>query len=225
MSGLNLTPPVICLVTDRRRLTDPVLGDGIESLLCLIERAAHTGIDLIQIRESDLEDRVLEDVVRRAVVLTSATSTRVVVNDRVDVALAAGAAGVHLKETSMLPEQVRQLAPKGWLVGRSVHHTTEAVRVATPGVVDYLVVGTVFETGSKPGQAPMGSDGLAAMVHAVEVPVLAIGGVTVDRARLVGQSGAAGLAAIAEFAEAGHRLDVVVKNIRLKFDTGRSELL
>ena len=223
--GHDLEPPVICLVTDRRRLTGPGSDDGIEPLLSLIGQAAHAGVDLIQIRESDLEDRALEDVVRQAVALTSATSTRVVVNDRVDVALAAGAAGVHLKETSMSSERVRQLAPKGWLVGRSVHNTTEAVRVTTPPVVDYLIAGTVFETRSKPGQAPMGLNGLAAMVHAVEVPVLAIGGVTVSRARLVGQSGAAGLAAIAELADAGRRLNLVVENLRQEFDTGRSSLL
>ena len=225
MIGRDLKPAVICLVTNRRRLTGLASDDGIEPLLSLIDRAAQAGVDLVQIRESDLEDQVLEDVVRRAVALTSQTSTRVVVNDRVDVALAAGAAGVHLKATSMSAQRVRQLAPKGWLVGRSVHDTAEAVRVTASGEVDYLVGGTVFETRSKPGQVPIGPDGLAAMVHAVEVPVLAIGGVTVDRARLVGQSGAAGLAAIAELADAGHRLDLVVENLRREFDTGRSALL
>ena len=221
----DLEPPVICLVTDRCRFTGPTPGDGIEPLLGLIGRAASAGVDLIQIREPDLDDRALEGVVRWAVALTSATSTRVIVNDRVDVALAAGADGVHLKATSMPAERVRRLVPQRWLVGRSVHGVAEAVRVAAPGVIDYLIAGTVFETISKPGRAPMGPDGLAAIVQAVKVPVLAIGGVTVGGARLVGQAGAAGLAAIAELMDAGAQLDLAVENLRQKFDKGRSSLL
>ena len=216
---------MICLVTDRRRLTRPTPGDGIEPLLSLIGNAARAGVDIIQIREPDLDDRALEDVVSRAVALTSTTSTHVVVNDRVDVALAAGADGVHLKETSMPADRVRQLAPPRWLVGRSVHDVAEAVQATAPLVLDYLIAGTVFETQSKPGQAPIGPDGLAAIVQAVQVPVLAIGGVTVGRARLVGQAGAAGLAAIAELVDAGHQLDLVIENLRQEIDTGRSSLL
>ena len=221
----DLEPPMICLVTDRHRLTRSTPGDGIEPLLNAIKDAARAGVDLVQIREPDLDDRALVDVVSRAVALTRATSTRVVVNDRVDVALAAGAAGVHLKETSMPAERVRQLAPPRWLVGRSVHGVAEAVQVATPLVLDYLIAGTVFETESKPGQAPIGRGGLAAIVQAVKVPVLAIGGVTVGRARLVGQAGAAGLAAIAELVDADHQIDLVIENLRREFDTGRSSLL
>ena len=221
----DFDPPVICLVTDRRRITGPASDDGIEPLLSLIERAAHARVDLVQIRESGLEDRALEDVVRRAVVLASTTSTRVVVNDRVDVALATGAAGVHLKETSMSAERVRSLAPARWVVGRSVHSATEAVRVTAPGVLDYLIAGTVFESRSKPRQPLIGPHGLAAVVQAVQVPVLAIGGVTVGRARLVGAAGAVGLAAIAELVDADHQLDLVVEKLRREFDKGRSSLL
>ena len=220
----DLEPPVICLVTDRRR-TGPIPGDGIAPLLGLIGSAALAGVDLIQIRESDLDDRTLEDVVRQAVALTRATTTQIIVNDRVDVALAAGAAGVHLKETSIPAERVRRLAPPRWLVGRSVHGTAEAIRVTAAGAVDYLMVGTVFETTSKAGQAPIGPDGLAATVWAVRVPVLAIGGVTVGNVRLVGQAGAIGLAAIAELVDAGPQLDQVVENLRQQFDKGRSSLL
>ena len=221
----DLAARVICLVTDRRRLTGPTPDGGINALLRLIEDAAHAGVDLIQIREPDLEDRALEALVRRAVTLTSTTSTRVVVNDRVDVALAAGAAGVHLKETSMSAERVRSLAPPRWLVGRSVHDAGEATRVAAPRALDYLIAGPVFETRSKPGQTSIGPDGLARMVQAVSVPVLAIGGLTVGRARLVGQAGAAGLAAITEFVDAGYQLNPVVKNLRREIDKGRSSLL
>jgi thiamine-phosphate pyrophosphorylase len=221
----DLEPSMICLVTNRLRLTKPTQGEGIEPLLGLIRHAAHAGVDLIQIREPDLDDRVLEDLVCRAVALVSKTSTRIVVNDRVDVALAAGADGVHLKGTSMPAERVRELVPPRWLVGRSVHGVAEAVRVTAPLVLDYLIAGTVFETQSKLDQVPIGLDGLAAIVEAVTIPVFAIGGVTVNRARLVGKTGAAGLAAVAEFVDAGHRFDRVAEKLRQEFDTGRSSLL
>ncbi len=220
----DFEPPAICLVTDRRR-TGSAEGDGIESLLGLIGSAAHAGVDYIQIRESDLDDRTLKDVVCQALALTNATTTRIIVNDRVDVALAAGAAGVHLKETSISAERVRGLAPRRWLVGRSVHSPAEAVQVTARGALDYLIVGTVFETRSKEGQAPMGLDGLAETVQAVTVPVFAIGGVKVGNVRMVGQSGAVGFAAIAEFVDACHQLDQVVKNLRQQFDKGRLSLL
>ena len=220
----DFEPPAICLITDRRRTGSPE-GDGIDTLLSLIESAARAGVDYIQIRESDLDDRVLKDVVSQAVALTNTTTTRIIVNDRVDVALAAGAAGVHLKETSISAERVRRFAPPRWLVGRSVHSPAEAVQVSARGAPDYLIVGTVFETRSKEGQAPMGFDGLSETVRAVTVPVFAIGGVTVSNVKMVGESGAVGFAAISEFVDAGHQLGQIVKNLRQQFDKGRLSLL
>lgn len=221
----NLDPPVICLVTDRQQLSGLTSADDVEPLLGLIGNAARAGIDLVQIREPGLTDLALEDLVRRAVALTRSTRTRIVVNDRVDIALAAGAAGVHLKEVSMSAERVRSIVPRRWLVGRSVHSATEAVRVTAPHALDYLVAGTVFETRSKPGSARIGPAGLEEIVQAVEVPVLAIGGVSVGFARRVGRSGAAGLAAISEFVAAGAEVGPVVDNLRREFDKGRSSLL
>ena len=138
---------------------------------------------------------------------------------------AAGAAGVHLKETSISAERVRRFAPPRWLVGRSVHSPAEAVQVSARGALDYLIVGTVFETRSKEGQAPMGFDGLSETVRAVTVPVFAIGGVTVSNVKMVGESGAVGFAAISEFVDAGHQLGQIVKNLRQQFDKGRLTLL
>ena len=91
--------------------------------------------------------------------------------------------------------------------------------------LDYLIVGTVFETRSKEGQAPMGLDVLSETVQAVTVPILAIGGVTVSNVKMVGESGAVGFAAIAEFVDAGQQLGKVVKNLRQQFDKGRLSLL
>jgi len=118
----------------------------------------------------------------------------VLVNDRLDVALAARAHGVHLRGSSFDAVHVRAVASPGFLIGRSVHDVREA---ADAGPVDYLVAGTVWATASKPdGHGLLGVEGLAQVVAASQVPVLAIGGVDPGRAALLAAAGAAGVAAI-----------------------------
>jgi thiamine-phosphate pyrophosphorylase len=193
----GLSRPLICLVTDRRRVTPASTG----SLIRLIRHAALAGVNLVQVRESGLHDRQLFSLVGMAVEVVAGTATRVVVNDRVDVALAAGAHGVHLRAESVSAEQVRQIVPDDFLIGRSVHTRTEAVTAARSGV-DYLVAGTVYPTRSKPeGAILLGVGGLAEVVRAVDVPVLAIGGVVADKVGDIAASGAAGVAAIGLFAD------------------------
>ena len=189
--------PVLCLVTDRKRLG--VDSDDTRPLLDLIASAAAAGVDLIQIREADLEDRALIHLVAEAVEATNATPTRIVVNDRFDLALSAGAAGVHLKETSVPAARIRPHVPAGWLIGRSIHDVDEGRRVTAEPGLDYVVMGTVFSTDSKPGQAPVGLEALKRVTQALQVPVLAIGGVTPERLPDLEISGASGLAAIGLF--------------------------
>ena len=219
---------ILCFVTDRRRLA-PTATDSIERLVDLVGSAARAGVNLVQIREPDLDDRSLIDLVSRAVERTARTKTRVVVNDRVDIALSAGAAGVHLKHDSAPAERVRSLCPDSWLVGRSVHDVDEAEHAAKSGAIDYLIMGTVFASVSKPGYAPAGIDALAEVVGRVPLPVLAIGGVTVGRAEAVGRSGAGGIAAVGEFMAAGSgsgpALDAVATRFREAFDSGRTSAI
>ena len=220
---------MICLVTDRRRL--PAGPDAAGRLVHLVAAAARAGVDLIQVRERDLGARDLQDLVRRCVRSVEGTAARVVVNDRVDVAVAAGAHGVHLRSDSMPAPAVRSLLPEGAIVGRSVHRAGEASAVSREGAVDYLVFGTLFETASKPAEHPLGTlDDLAAACRAGEqgatgrVPVLAIGGMTVERAALAARAGAAGLAAIGLFIPpAGDDVEqyvhTIVARVRQTFDT------
>ncbi len=197
-----LTPPVICLVTAGPRIGRADRDDP-EPLLALIGAAAAAGVDLVQIREPGLSDRALGELVGCAVERTRGTRARIVVNDRVDVALAHGAAGVHLKSDSFAAARVRARTPADWIVGRSIHSLDEGVRVtATPGL-DYVLLGTVFETASKPGQPPLGPGALQRAAETLSVPVLAIGGITLERVPAVAASGAAGLAAIGLFAALG----------------------
>jgi thiamine-phosphate pyrophosphorylase len=193
----GLPRPVICLVTDRHR----VRPAGTDSVVRLARGAATAGVDIIQVRESTLDDRNLARLVRAVVEAVRSTPARVVVNDRTDVALAAGAHGVHLRAESISAARVRELAPADFLIGRSVHTRSEAVAAAESGV-DYLVAGTVYPTASKPEGGPLlGVDGLRDLVRAVDVPVLAIGGVTADNVKDIAASGAAGVAAIGLFAD------------------------
>jgi thiamine-phosphate pyrophosphorylase len=188
-----------CLVTDRRRLC-PDAESFAAARACLVEqarRAAAAGVDLIQVRERDLDSAALAALVAEVVAVTRGSPTRVVVNDRIDVALAAGAAGVHLRGDSVPVAVARKLLPAPRLVGRSVHRAAEASAAAG---ADYLIAGTVFSSPSKPGAVELiGIDGLRAIVRATTVPVLAIGGITPDRIAAVLDAGAAGIAAIGLF--------------------------
>jgi thiamine-phosphate pyrophosphorylase len=190
---------MICLVTDRRRLVaaDAAPGAPRECLVAQVRHAVDAGVDLIQIRERDLETAALAALVAELVVVARGTPTRIVVNDRLDVALACGAGGVHLRGDSIPSASARRLAPPGFLIGRSVHSVAEAI--AAEGA-DYLIAGTVFPSASKPAAAPLlGVEGLRAIVRAIDRPVLAIGGVSSGRIGEVAAAGAAGLAAIGLF--------------------------
>lgn len=212
----RLGRPVICFVSDRRRI-----GDGSDD--ALIERiaaAADAGATLIQLRERGLDDRHLAALTERAVA-AAGDRAAVVVNDRVDVALASGAAGVHLRADSIDASRVRAIVPPGFLVGRSVHGAEEARQAAASGV-DYLIAGTVYPSASKPaGSAVLGLPAFAEIVRAVGLPVLAIGGIAADNLQDVAATGAAGVAAIGLFTDAAaDALADAVAGIRRAFEQG-----
>lgn len=189
--------PVVCLVTDRARL-----GGDLDRLLRRVAAAARGGVHLIQLRERDLDGGPLFALVRRCLEAVRGTPARVIVNDRLDVALAAGAHGVHLRADSVPVGRARVMTPPGFLVGQSVHSMAAARRAVEEGA-DYLILGNVFPTGSKPGRPGAGVELLAAVAGAVPRPVLAIGGITVETVRGLARTGAAGFAAIGLFADAG----------------------
>jgi thiamine-phosphate pyrophosphorylase len=187
------------MVTDRQRLA--AAGPAEVVLPRCVAAAAEAGVHLIQVRERDLDAGPLTRLVSACVAAVAGSRARVIVNDRLDVALAAGAHGVHLPGHGVPAARVRAAVPPGFLVGRSVHHASEAARVAAEGGLDYLVFGTVFATRSKAGVRAAGVEALAAAVAAAPLPVLAIGGITAERAPLIASTGAAGIAAIGMFAD------------------------
>jgi thiamine-phosphate pyrophosphorylase len=220
---------IVHLVTDRHRLVEaPHARNLAEASACLVRQtryAIEAGVDCVQVRERDLDGADLARVVAELVACTRGTATRVLVNDRLDVAMAVGADGVHLRADSMPVAVVRRLAPPDFIVGRSVHSVAEA---AAASGADYLVAGTVWATASKGGDhLLLGIDGFASIVRAVQVPVLAIGGVTAARASEVASAGGAGIAAIGLFVageptgqscRAGP-LAAKVEAMRARFDT------
>jgi thiamine-phosphate diphosphorylase len=204
---------VIGFVTDRRRAPDPSCA----YLLTRIHAAALAGVDFVQIRERDLPDRDLLALVRDALGAVRGTSTRVLVNDRLDIALAAGAAGVHLRGDSVEPSRVRAIVPSGFVIGQSIHDPREA---ALARDCDFLLFGTVFTSNGKPpGHRVAGLDALRAACGNSPVPVLGIGGVSETNARAVAAAGAAGVAAVGLFMvnRAHAELDSVVRALRAAF--------
>jgi thiamine-phosphate diphosphorylase len=164
-----------------------------------VARAAREGVHLVQIRERDLDGGPLTHLVSASVAAVRGTRTRILVNDRLDVALAGGAHGVHLRADSFGASRVRSMAPAPFLVGRSVHSVEQALAAVDEGGLDYLIFGTVFESASKPGRAAAGLGALRAVSDATVLPVLAVGGITRERIPDVMAAGASGAAAIGMF--------------------------
>jgi thiamine-phosphate diphosphorylase len=212
---VSLPRPCVCLVTDRSRLAPPSepvteLGFEAERLGPLADRlvlAGQAGVDLLQIREPDLSAVETIDLVRGVRARLGDAAARLVVNERVDVALAAEADGVHLKADSIPTALVRRHVPAAFLVGRSVHAIDEARAAADEGA-DYVIFGTVFPSGSKPrGHRTAGLEALAAVSRAVGIPVLAIGGISLNTVAAAAEAGAGGVAAIGLFFDATGPMD------------------
>lgn len=221
---------IICLVTDRRRLGAATGGSPpsqIDALIEQVQAAATAGVDVVQIRELDLEARQLTALVRTVVAELRETTTKVLVNDRLDVALAAGAHGVHARESSFAPAEIRSLAPSPFAVSCAVHTPVTATARSS---ADFLIAGTVLPTVSKPRADYLGWKGLTEVVAAARgTPVLGIGGLDLDSMAGLAATGAAGLAAIGAFVPpAGtSRIAEFVKKrvtaLRFAFDSAQSQ--
>ena len=200
---------LLCYVTDRHllRSQQPSGAASAEDLLVRIECAVDAGVDWIQIREKDLPARELLDLTRRAIAVSRKDANahaRVIVNDRLDVAIAAGAAGVHLGGASIPVAEAVQWcragnAPPDFMVGASCHDVQEAIAAERAGG-NYIFFGPIYETPAKMKfGAPQGVDKLAEVCRSVQTPVLAIGGIDDENAGTCLRAGAAGIAAIRLF--------------------------
>lgn len=226
MSLLNKSKraPLLCYVTDLQNLSAAESTDAHATLLQKIAAASAAGVDWIQIREKRISAKecsklTLEALQRSASsALGVASRARIIVNDRLDVALAAQAGGVHLGENSLPPQEARQLVralhrDENFLIGVSCH-SLEAAKSAERGGADYLFFGPVFDTPSKAAYGPpQGLTRLAEVCRSVSIPVLAIGGITLANCAACFSAGASGIAAVRLFQDSKD-LPVLVQALR-----------
>jgi thiamine-phosphate pyrophosphorylase len=183
----------------RYYITDRVAAGGYGPLLACIGGALAAGVDYVQIREKDLGARALVELVRAALALPNPRGGRVLVNGRADIALAAGAHGVHLPGGSVAVGEWRRILPEGSVVAVSCHAAAEVAQAEAEGA-DFVVFGPVFHTPSKAGYgAPQGLGRLREASAAARIPVLALGGVGEGNAAECVRAGAAGIAGISWF--------------------------
>ncbi|MDR2476592.1 MAG: thiamine phosphate synthase [Treponema sp.] len=185
---------------DPRRLrlylcTDRILALG-RSLEEAVEAAIAGGVTMVQLREKDASSREFYEIACAVRRITEARRAPLVINDRLDIALAVGAAGLHIGQSDLPLEAARKIAGNRLFIGVSAGTVEEALS-AQAGGADYLGVGAVFPTGSKvdAGDA-IGIERLAAICSAVDIPVVGIGGIGPQNAEAVIKAGAAGIAVI-----------------------------
>jgi thiamine-phosphate pyrophosphorylase len=214
---------LLYLITDRRAFlrSAEITHDDLPRLqLEAIAKAAQAGCQLIQIREKDMRAKALGAFTRAAVELARPHGARVLVNDRLDVAMAAGADGVHLRASSIPVREVRAVAAQqglhDFLIGVSTHSIAEA-RLAEDGGADFIVCGPVYDTPSKRAYgAPIRLDVFAEILSEVKIPVLALGGINLSNYREPLRRGAAGIAAIGLFTDV-ENLEQTIRSMSLQY--------
>ncbi len=196
--------PLLYYITDSSQLRRP------EELVDRIRAAFAAGVDWVQMREKSMPTRALCRLVERAAALLEKGAARLLVNERLDVALACGADGVHLPADSLPAEAVRARVPAHWLIGVSCHSVGEVEAAARAGA-GFAVLGPVFATPGKSEPLGLGPLREACCLAAPTFPVLALGGITLENARTCLAAGAAGLAAIRLFqsGDVAHVAEVV----------------
>lgn len=203
-------------ITDRTQFSGAE-SERREHLLKKIAEAAHAGVDYVQLREKDLPARELESLAQEAalVIRESRSKTRLLINSRTDVALAARADGVHLTSNDISPFDVRKIwrAADGpdepiIVIGVSCHNEAEVIE-AERAAADFVVFGPVFEKRAAEGPSALGIDQLRKVCQH-QIPVIALGGVTPENARSCIAAGASGVAGIRLFQE-GELSTTVVK--------------
>lgn len=180
----------------------------------LFESADSTGVDLFQIREKQLSAGLLFALTKGIAEMKRKSNIRLLVNDRFDVAIAAGADGVHLTSRSLRAEIVRKAVTADFIIGASTHNEVE-IEDAVSGNADFVTFSPVFETPKKLLYGPpQGIERLAAMVNKFpQIPLIALGGISQETVPMIVESGAAGVAAIQMFSVSAE-LETVVSNIR-----------
>ena len=205
--------PILYYITDRKRLAGCPLTNK-------IKRAISCGVDFIQIREKDLPDKALFELACKAVSLARNSKSKIIVNGRADIALAAGAHGVHLPASALKISDLRSWLPASFLIGASTHSAKEAYLAVSSGA-DYMLLGPVFRTESKAAFGPpLGLVRLKQACLSLHAPVIGLGGIRARSAGSVLEAGAAGIAGISLF-QNEKEFALLCKNLQLAGDIRR----
>jgi len=201
--SLNLPTPISYLITSGATTShsNPASKD-FQHILAIVRAATRARVSLIQLREKNLTARALFDLTVRCAAITRGTDTRLLVNDRADIARAAHADGVHLTTRSIEARIIRRTFGTDFLIGVSTHTLAEA-RAARDGGADFAVFGPIFDTESKRAYgSPVGVESLREAAQSLSpFPLIALGGVTLENAADIFNAGAKGVAAIRLFSE------------------------
>tara|TARA_Y100000590_G_scaffold460563_1_gene620160 strand:+ start:3623 stop:4258 length:636 start_codon:yes stop_codon:yes gene_type:complete len=188
MNQTDLVRQLALVVITDERLSEPL---GLDNVLL---QALKSGAPAIQLRAKEATAREMSAMVRVFLPMVRSFGALLFVNDRLDVALATGADGVHLGPEDLPIKKVRSVVPPNFIIGYSTDDPKEAIRAEKDGA-DYLGVGTVYPTINKPNAGEViGLSGLKSVVESVSIPVIAIGGITPKRATEVVGLGARGIA-------------------------------
>ena len=168
----------------------------------VVDTLARAGAQLIQLRAKGLSDRALVAMARSALAAARASGARLVVNDRADVARLVGADGLHVGQDDLVPAEARAIVGADALLGVSTHGLAQ-LEAAAASTADYVAIGPVFPTSSKPNPDPVvGTEMVRRARAAVSQPLVAIGGITRENARAVIEAGADGVAVISDLLDA-----------------------
>jgi thiamine-phosphate pyrophosphorylase len=216
-------PPQLYYITDRRQFP----GDAQEQERGLLEKIVEcvsAGVDLVQLREKDLSARALEELALKAMAAVAGSRTRLLINARTDVALACGAHGLHLPANDLAASEVRAIFARAGVsepvIGVSTHSASEVASAEAHGA-DFAVFAPVFEkhgTVSREGLEQLRQICHRAVAAQPPMPVFALGGITLENARLCVGAGAAGIAAIRLFQQ--NDVQTIVKKLREALSAG-----
>lgn len=176
-------------------ITDEGISHGL-SHVEIARRVSEGGADVIQLRDKARTEKDMMSIALQIGEITRASGITFIINDRLDLALASGADGVHLGQEDLPVPFARRISPKGFIIGTSVRSVSEALIAESEGA-DYLALSPVFDTGTKPDAGPgKGLEKLKEIKSAVSIPVIAIGGINKQNVRQVMEAGADGVAVI-----------------------------
>ena len=176
-------------------VTDRAWAQDEDALMAQIRAAIAGGAAIVQLREKHLEDEALLAEAKRFTALCREAGAISIINDRADIAAASGADGVHIGQEDGEVRRARQLLGPEKLIGVSAHTVEEALAAQAAGA-DYLGAGAAFVTGTKQDARPIARETLRAITAAVDIPVVAIGGITRDNIRSLSGLGLSGVAVV-----------------------------